>query len=151
MLKLGWRTGAIVPELKREIQIQSTDIYRTSSEWLVTLTHLIELYEDGAHESGDADALDVLHAWHKERDKLRYDLKHMFNQQFGSIFRTYHSPTYFSRRMMRLADIYTARLPNLLNVSLDHTFYPRRFALPHEAHISAPELIFSVTPSDESF
>jgi len=42
--------------------------------------------------------------------------------------------TYFSRRLCRLADIYTSRLPNMLKYGLDHKFYPRRIALPHEIH-----------------
>ena len=58
--------------------------------------------------------------------------KTMFNPQFGSLFRTYHNPTYFSRRLHRFADIYTASLTNLLHYSPRHTFYPRRGALAHE-------------------
>lgn len=56
----------------------------------------------------------------------------MFNPQFGSMFRTYHNMSFFCRRLNRLADIYTSRLPNMLNYSDDHTFFPRRQALPHE-------------------
>lgn len=57
----------------------------------------------------------------------------MFNGQFGSLFRTYHNPTYFSRRLSRFADIYMASISCLLNYDLQHTFYPRRTPLQHEA------------------
>lgn len=56
----------------------------------------------------------------------------MFNEQFGSVFRTYHNPTYFSRRLFRFADIYTSDITNLLKYSVNHTFYPRRGVMPHE-------------------
>lgn len=60
--------------------------------------------------------------------------KSLFNAQFGSIFRTYHNPTYFSRRLARFADLYMSNVRNLLNYPIEHTFYPRRMELPHEPH-----------------
>lgn len=56
----------------------------------------------------------------------------MFNPNFGSLFRTYHNPTYFFRRLARFADIYTSSLTNILNYPDDYTFYPHRVILPHE-------------------
>ena len=64
--------------------------------------------------------------------------KDLFNPQFGSVFRTYHNPTYFFRRLHRLADLYMSSIVNLLNYSDAHVFYPRRWALPHEVHYGAP-------------
>ncbi|KTF80428.1 hypothetical protein cypCar_00039740 [Cyprinus carpio] len=89
-LKHGWRTGAIIPELRKEIKIMNTEELRT---------------------------------------------KDIFNAQFGSLFRTYHNPTYFTRRLSRFADIYMASLSCLLNYDLQHTFYPRRTPLQHESPI----------------
>jgi hypothetical protein len=63
---------------------------------------------------------------------FRQKIKCVFNKQFGSVFRTYHNPTYFSRRLFRFADIYTSCVTNLLNYSVNHTFYPRRGVMPHE-------------------
>ncbi|VDP51610.1 unnamed protein product [Soboliphyme baturini] len=74
----------------------------------------------------------VLKQWRLERYDIREYVKVLFNPQFGSIFRTYHNPTYFSRRLMRLADIYMSNVTNLLQYSLNHTFYVRRWPLPHE-------------------
>lgn len=65
-------------------------------------------------------------------DRDRKITKAVFNEQFGSLFRTYHNPTYFSRRLFRFADVYTSKVTNLLRFSPKHTFYARRGALPHE-------------------
>lgn len=59
----------------------------------------------------------------------------MCNPHFGSVFRTYHNPSYFTRRLVRFADIYSSSIENLLNYPGDVTFYPRRLALPHEPFI----------------
>ncbi|KAG7221107.1 hypothetical protein INR49_017548 [Caranx melampygus] len=87
-LKHGWRTGAIIPELRKEIKIMNTEQPQT---------------------------------------------KDIFNAQFGSLFRTYHNPTYFSRRLSRFADIYMASISCLLNYDFQHTFFPRRTPLQHES------------------
>ncbi|KIH42958.1 hypothetical protein ANCDUO_27050, partial [Ancylostoma duodenale] len=38
----------------------------------------------------------------------------------------------------RLADVYTSRVPNMLKYDLNHCFFPRRNALPHENLHSVP-------------
>ena len=67
----------------------------------------------------------------------RLETKNVFNKQFGSVFRTFHNPTYFTRRLCRFADIYMSSIDNLLKYPLDYTFYPRRGALPHEIQYPA--------------
>lgn len=66
----------------------------------------------------------------------RSQTKDIFNAQFGSLFRTYHNPTYFSRRLARFADIYMASISCLLNYDFQHTFFPRRTPLQHESPFS---------------
>lgn len=66
--------------------------------------------------------------------------KNLFNPQFGSIFRTCHNPTYFSRRLCRFSDIYMASLSCLLNYDPSYTFYPRRTPLQHEAPLWMDQL-----------
>lgn len=92
------------------------------------LTQIIEDHQDceGIEEEK------ILEEWLAERDELRYKIKIVFNAQFGSVFRTYHNPSYFSRRLFRFADIYTSNIANLMNYSVNHTFYPRRGVMPHE-------------------
>lgn len=66
--------------------------------------------------------------------------KNLFNPQFGSIFRTCHNPTYFSRRLCRFSDLYMMSLSCLLNYDLSYTFYPRRTPLQHEAPLWMDQL-----------
>ncbi|XP_076877791.1 5'-nucleotidase domain-containing protein 3 [Brachyhypopomus gauderio] len=128
-LKHGWRTGAIIPELRNEIGIMNTEEYVHTMTWLQSLTNLLEHMQ--VHR--DATSQAVIQQWVREREDMRLQAKNIFNAQFGSLFRTYHNPTYFSRRLSRFADIYMASLSCLLNYDLQYTFYPRRTPLQHEA------------------
>ncbi|KAK7890976.1 hypothetical protein WMY93_022939 [Mugilogobius chulae] len=128
-LKHGWRTGAIIPELRKEIKIMNTEQYVHMTTWLQTLTGLIEQMQ--VH--GDPASQAVVQEWIKEREAMRPQTKDNFNAQFGSLFRTYHNPTYFSRRLSRFADIYMASISCLLKYDLKHTFFPRRTPLQHES------------------
>ncbi|CAL7943768.1 unnamed protein product [Xylocopa violacea] len=127
-LEHGWRTGAIIKELTHEITTLNNPKFKENANWLQMLTGLIEEHQD--YEGPDVQS--VLNEWIKERDQLRNDIKRVFNEQFGSVFRTYHNPTYFSRRLFRFADIYMSSITNLLEYSTSHTFYPRRGVMPHE-------------------
>ncbi|CAG9581570.1 unnamed protein product [Danaus chrysippus] len=139
-LEHGWRTGAIINELTHEINTLNTETFKRNANWLQMLTQLIEDHQDYK----DPEAMQVIADWMAERDYLskatdlrkewigRNSTKSVFNKQFGSVFRTYHNPTYFSRRLFRFADIYTSNIRNLLQFSLTHTFYPRRGVMPHE-------------------
>ncbi|KAG8514105.1 5'-nucleotidase domain-containing protein 3 [Galemys pyrenaicus] len=127
-LKHGWRTGAIIPELRSELKIMNTEQYIQTMTWLQTLTGLLEQMQ--VHR--DAESQLVLQEWKKERKEMREMTKSFFNTQFGSLFRTDQNPTYFLRRLSRFADIYMASLSCLLNYDVSHTFYPRRTPLQHE-------------------
>lgn len=127
-LEHGWRTGAILEELTHEINILNTDEFKRTCNWLQMLTQLIEEQQG----SDLPNAAVHLAQWQQECDTLREITKSLFNKQFGSVFRTHHNPTYFSRRLFRFADIYSSSLANLLERSLEHKFYPRRGVMPHE-------------------
>jgi HAD superfamily 5'-nucleotidase-like hydrolase len=131
VMKNGWRTGAIIPELEREIQVSSSLEYQRTRRWLLTLEKLIEQLQ---YES-NGEMSDTLQSWLQEKVELRRKMKLSFNPRFGSIFRTHQNPTYFSWRLARFADIYMSSLENLNNYSLNHKFHPHRAALPHELHI----------------
>ncbi|XP_067855202.1 5'-nucleotidase domain-containing protein 2-like [Heptranchias perlo] len=136
MLRHGWRTGAIVPELDTEISIINTEQFTHGLTWLQALTGLLErlqVYQD-------AESKQVLNEWVKERQELMSVTKNLFNPQFGSIFRTYHNPTYFSRRLCRFSDIYMSSISCLLNYDTTYTFYPRRTPLQHEAPLWMDQL-----------
>ncbi|KYM90979.1 5'-nucleotidase domain-containing protein 3 [Atta colombica] len=127
-LEHGWRTGAIIKELTHEIETLNDPKFKENANWLQMLTGLIEEHQDyeGPKVQNELDE------WMRERDQLRNEIKSVFNEQFGSVFRTYHNPTYFSRRLFRFADIYMSSITNLLEYSTSHTFYPRRGVMPHE-------------------
>lgn len=134
-LEYGWKTGAIIAELQHEIDTLNQERFKETANWLQMLTQLVENYQVDAHVHQDTITpcgRQELKQWIAERDQARVDLKVIFNPHFGSVFRTYNNPTYFSRRLFRFADIYTSRLTNLLNYSERHTFYPRRGVMPHE-------------------
>ncbi|XP_039723460.1 5'-nucleotidase domain-containing protein 2 isoform X2 [Pteropus medius] len=67
MLRHGWRTGAIIPELEREIRIINTEQYMHSLTWQQALTGLLERMQTYQ----DAESRQVLAAWMKERQELR--------------------------------------------------------------------------------
>ncbi|XP_069823236.1 5'-nucleotidase domain-containing protein 2 [Dendropsophus ebraccatus] len=136
MLRHGWRTGAIVPELENEIRIINTEQYMHSLTWQQALTGLLERMQTYQ----DAESKQVLMEWMKERQELRSISKNLFNPQFGSIFRTFHNPTYFSRRLIRFSDIYMSSISCLLNYDINFTFYPRRTPLQHEAPLWMDQL-----------
>ncbi|XP_011504447.1 PREDICTED: 5'-nucleotidase domain-containing protein 3 [Ceratosolen solmsi marchali] len=127
-LEHGWRTGAIIKELAHEIETLNQRKFKENANWLQMLTGLIEDHQNVNGPEAEAE----LAEWIKERDRLRNEIKRVFNEQFGSVFRTYHNPTYFSRRLFRFADIYMSSITNLLCYSSSHTFYPRRGVMPHE-------------------
>lgn len=136
MLRHGWRTAAIVPELEQETKVVSTDRYALSLTWLQALTGLMERLQ--IHR--DPESRLIFEEWQKEREELRAVTKNLFNPQFGSIFRTCHNPTYFSRRLSRFSDVYMASISCLLNYDLEYTFYPRRTPLQHEAPLWMDQL-----------
>lgn len=69
MLKLGWHTAAIVPELAREIRTQNEDEYRETIIWLDALTRLIEKYQHLGRT--DLESQRVINEWVLERRRLR--------------------------------------------------------------------------------
>lgn len=53
-LKHGWRTGAIIPELRKEIKIMNTEQYIHMVAWSQALTGLIEQMQVGGGDSKNA-------------------------------------------------------------------------------------------------
>ena len=54
---------------------------------------------------------------------FRVEMKDIFNPYFGSVFRSKKNPTFFSRRLFRVADVYTSRVTNFHNYSLGVSEY----------------------------
>jgi hypothetical protein len=145
-LKHGWRTGAIIDEIEREVEIFNKTDYQQTLLWLTTLESLIEksMFLENNEPSIPCDdelmtqgmsSSELRQLWLKERDELRMKAKQSFNPYFGSVFRSYNNPSFFSRRLSRFADIYTSNVTNLLNYPVDCHFIPRRVDLAHEQSI----------------
>lgn len=124
----GWRTGAVVPELEQELEVQDTPRYQVTIRRLRAVEALISEWQS----EQDPLCTEILATWQAERAELRTTAKRLLNPQFGSLFRTFHSQTYYSQRLSLYANIYTSSVANLLRFVPDHVFYPRRARLPHE-------------------
>lgn len=146
-LKHGWRTGAIINEIEHEVSIMNKLEYQRRFCWLVNLEQLIEksmflLDDDDNTYARDPlvenshlfkmTANEIRAALLKERETLKDYSKSSFNPHFGSIFRSYNNPSFFTRRLSRFADIYTSNVTNLLDYPIDCHFMPRRTDLAHE-------------------
>ncbi|KAK2563005.1 5'-nucleotidase domain-containing protein 2 [Acropora cervicornis] len=130
VLHHGWRTGAIIPELEAEIRTSNSADFQHSVMWLSSLQDLIIQLKSLPISPRQRE---LKEEWKQERRDLRWKLKALFNPRFGSVFRTYNNSTYFTRRLVRFADLYMSSVENLLRYPSNYTFYPRRIALPHEA------------------
>ncbi|XP_061469951.1 5'-nucleotidase domain-containing protein 2-like isoform X2 [Rhineura floridana] len=68
MLRHGWRTGAIVPELETETKMVNTEQYSQALTWLQALTGLLERMQ----MFKDPESQQVLQDWMKERQELSF-------------------------------------------------------------------------------
>lgn len=111
----GWRTGAIVEEVEREVLVQSHPRYRALLAELTTTER----------------------AGRTERTTEVYDeIKGLLNPRFGSVFRTVKGPSLFAHSLLRHADLYTGRLQNVLDLAREpFMLLPLRRTLPHEPWI----------------
>lgn len=124
----GWKTAAVIRELEQEILKMNQDEFKWGVNWQQVLMSLIEDHQ----AVQDEEAKLVIEEWKEEVRGIQDSLRKMFNPAFGSAFRSHNNPTYFSRKLFRFSDIYTSRVTNLLQYSINHSFYPRRGVLPHE-------------------
>ncbi|XP_023340841.1 5'-nucleotidase domain-containing protein 3 isoform X2 [Eurytemora carolleeae] len=124
----GWKTAAVIRELEKEIAMMNTEEFKWGVNWQQVLKSLIEDHQDVQ----EPEAKEVIEAWKIEVDAVSMSLRNMFNPHFGSMFRSHSNPTYFSRKLFRFSDIYTSRVTNLGQYSLNHTFYPSLGYLPHD-------------------
>ncbi|OUC44742.1 HAD superfamily hydrolase, 5'-nucleotidase [Trichinella nativa] len=135
--RVGWRIAAIVPELTKEIRIQNSEEYRRKLLWLQVLTSLID--EQCSEEAEKSVQMrEILRNWCAERQRARDELEIFLNPHFGSIFRCYHNPSYFLMRLLRVTDVYMAKVTSLLQYDIEHTFFASRWPLPHEADLCHP-------------
>uniref|UniRef100_A0A915CNW7 Uncharacterized protein n=1 Tax=Ditylenchus dipsaci TaxID=166011 RepID=A0A915CNW7_9BILA len=153
MLGEQWRSlfKYIVVSAKKPTFFQSNRPFRLYNETTDTLSYekITQLESDKIYAGGNISEFaqkatfrkpGVLyfgdHIYSDLADPKREQIKALFNPNFGSMFRTFHDMSFFCRRLSRLSDIYTSRLPNLFAYTDEHTFFPKRTSLPHEINIS---------------
>ncbi len=66
-MKLGWNTGAIVPELEKEIKTQNSGDFNYCVQWVQILNSMIDLYQDKAR--AEAETHEILGMWILERQQ----------------------------------------------------------------------------------
>ena len=93
----GWHTAAVIRELEQEIDMMNTEQFKWNVNWQQVLMALIEEH----HDVDDEEAREVVGKWKTEVMEVQTNLKCLFNTQFGSTFRSYNNPTYFSRKLFR--------------------------------------------------
>ncbi|RKP37685.1 HAD-superfamily hydrolase [Dimargaris cristalligena] len=139
-LQQGWKTGAIIDELRREIGIQNTEGYQRMRQWMTRLEQLLGQAQSAVMRLDEEDNEPyreysaMLESWRDERRRVRRASMLPFNRQFGSVFRAHQNPSYFANKVISFADVYTSDLENLGNYPLDYVFYPERSYLPHERY-----------------
>ena len=93
----GWHTAAVIRELEQEIDKMNSEEFKWNVNWQQVLMALIEEH----HDVDDEEAREVVGKWKTEVMEVQTNLKCLFNTQFGSTFRSYNNPTYFSRKLFR--------------------------------------------------
>lgn len=138
----GWHTACVIHELQKEIDISYSSAFkelhlvRSMTRELVQDLQLA--LEDERNEllKGSSDLLSL-----EYRDRVRRDgevierleselhgvntsLSNLFNDNFGSIFRTDGHPSQFSFAIRRFVDLYMSDVRNLRQYQPSHRFYP---------------------------
>lgn len=121
---LGWRTGAVIPEVDVEVESVGSAVYKKA---LVKLLDLERSSTQDPHEQYDsASCAELL--------QTRDALKAVLNKNFGSAFRSLGGHTHFAHQLLRFADVYTGKAENLRIVA-ESFLRPLRRSLPHEPFV----------------
>ncbi|XP_010323221.2 uncharacterized protein [Solanum lycopersicum] len=114
--KAGWRTAAIIHELKSEIMIQNDNSYRFEQAKFHIMQELLGRLHATATSSMTSEAYkSLLRELNDERQKTRYKMKGMFNKSFGATFLTdTGQESAFAYHIHQYADIYTSKPENFL-------------------------------------
>jgi len=148
----GWRTGMVISEIQREINVRNSKEYQELELELLPLEErlmkdpLLRIEPSFSFGSSnevlccnsatptsviaiDDSEEETLEARRKE---LLFKMSELFNHNFGSIFQGVEDSSLFASDLVILADIYTSRVENFLRYPANHRFYRKR-NLPHEA------------------
>ena len=84
----------------------------------------------GERRSNESPTFDDL----EKRRNANFKSKSMlFNPNFGSIFSSRGQSSSFGGNVLRVTDLYTSKLENLMDYPTDHRFFPKRLEhMPHD-------------------
>eukprot|EP00930_Biecheleria_cincta_P086837 TRINITY_DN76086_c0_g1_i1.p1 TRINITY_DN76086_c0_g1~~TRINITY_DN76086_c0_g1_i1.p1 ORF type:complete len:591 (-),score=97.63 TRINITY_DN76086_c0_g1_i1:105-1877(-) len=136
----GWTTGAIIPELRHELEVQSSPGWCRLRHSVHVLRRCLRLCQDAMCEDREGSARRYSEEDHAVLDALEQltagfqECSESFvNPNFGSVFRaarSFHTkPSFFARSLQRHVDFYTSSIVNLYQHSADARWYP------HEKHV----------------
>ncbi|XP_055822977.1 uncharacterized protein LOC129891592 isoform X2 [Solanum dulcamara] len=139
--KAGWRTAAIIHELKSEIMIQNDNSYRFEQAKFHIMQELLGRLHATVTSSMTSEAYkSLLRELNEERQKTRYKMKGMFNKSFGATFLTdTGQESAFAYHIHQYADIYTSKPENFLYYPPEawlHVPYDIKI-LPHHLKVSS--------------
>jgi len=126
-----WRSLLVIRELLFEI-----DAFEESKELRDRLRNLewvrAEMYRGMALDS-EAQKNFNMTALRNHIHNAREEVDSVYNESFGSLFRSGSQSSYFAWQMQRYADIYTSQVDNLSNYPGNYMFTPIMSVLPHES------------------
>lgn len=150
----GWKTACIINELDREIDVQDSPWFHELHFLRSTLRQLLgdlQLAMNPSYSPASPNVDDssssptymhtkgfsvedaaLLLSLETELQRVNVELSSLFNQQFGSIFRTDGHPSLFAFAVRRYADLYLSEVCHLLDYNPNHRYFPQH-AL-HMAH-----------------
>ena len=133
----GWRTALIIKELKRDVQVGNSEEFRTLLCQLLEakdfLSNMYSLRRETHKYVKDATRAKLL----DEIDDTKRRIRSLYASKFGSVFSCADMSSLFGLRQYRWADLYTAKVTNLLAHDLDAYLCPRSTmnALPHDVRV----------------
>eukprot|EP00934_Nitzschia_sp_Nitz4_P001685 Nitzschia sp. Nitz4//scaffold123_size70294//65611//67723//NITZ4_005935-RA/size70294-augustus-gene-0.66-mRNA-1//-1//CDS//3329534506//1685//frame0 len=121
----GWKTAAVTPEVRYEMEVQHKPEYRLVERTIKVLLNTLRLVQKqmgpGWRTQQDNKVLDSLeHLVSRWRDRETS----LLGNPFGSVFRARYQPSLFAHSLRRYCDLYMASVGSLRLYSPQHRFYP---------------------------
>lgn len=126
-INIGWHTACIISELQEEMKIEYSHEFQ-ELYYLRTLTRrFIQAIQecDDMNEETLCEFNMILHL-ENELQLINSEISSLFNENFGSIFRTDGHPSIYAFAIRRYCDLYMTQITDLLNYKMHHRFYPQQ-------------------------
>lgn len=127
-LRFGWRTAAVIPELKQEIEVFDAEDFKDKVRRLRTIETEYNIIANA--ENKNRERCRQLLA---ERTEIKRWLKKAFPSPFGSTFRTDLTKSHYARQLERYAELYTSSVKNFEGICLERKYFPPRTTLGYDA------------------